>query len=459
MASPIQNSQAQGVPNNPNPMSGQQQGVPKSQQGTGYLNLNTLMNANQGNKLGSTVAGGIEQTGQQASNALQQGQQTFNQQSQANALGTQAQQQYVQNTLGNLGIGGNGQPNANPTNVQGPSASDIANFQQYEQGQYAGPTNIANISSIQNQAQNAQQQGQQTSTSGGRQALLQQYAANPGTAYNQGEQSLDTTLLGATGGNQLNQARQAVSGLTNQVNSAQAQAQQQAAQLQNQAQGFGQAVTGQVTNASNQLYGAGQSQAQADNTANAQGLNSVLAAQQAANSGQISQGIAQGLGLSKGEGTYGVNVGQYVNWDQNGNPVTSPQQLQQATALNVMGQPQYQQYAGLQQLLGKTPQAQGNAFQQGAVTYTPGAQAAIQAAAAPYTNRVSGAQNIVNLENQLNAPGTTIAQQQAITAQLNQMAPGSQGGTYGQNVAWANSQLAQAIAANQAAEGQTLNVS
>ena len=250
MAAPIQN---QGQQQGQTGQMGDQPGMPKSQQGTGYTNLSTIMGANQGNQLGQAVAGGIENTGQQASSALNSGVQNFNQQSQANQLGTQAQQQYVQNTLGNLGIGANGQ-STNPTSVTGPSSGDVSNFQQYMAGQYMGPSNIANISDIQNKAQNAQTQGQETGSSGGRQALLQQYAASPSTSYGSGAQNLDTALLGATGGTQLAQARQAVSGLNNQVNSAQAAAQQTAQQNTNQAQGFGQAVTGQVQGGVNDLY-------------------------------------------------------------------------------------------------------------------------------------------------------------------------------------------------------------
>jgi hypothetical protein len=345
-------------------------GVPKSQQGTGYTNLSTIMGANQGNQLGQAVAGGIENTGKQATNALQSGQQNFQQQSQANALGTQAQQQYVQNTLGNLGVGANGQ-STNPTSVTAPSAGDVSNFQQYMAGQYAGPTNIANIGAIQNQAANAQQQGQEVGSAGGRQALLQQYASNPGTAYGSGAQNLDTALLGATGGTQLQQARQAVSGLNNQVSSAQSAAQQQAQQLQNQAQGFGQAVTGQVTGAAQNVYGAANQQAQNANTANTAAQNAEQTAAMNAQLGNYNQATLSGLGLTAGQATLGLNVGQYLGY----NP-----QNEQATALNVMGQPQYQQYSGLNQLLGQTTGPQGTAYQAGNTTYnTAGLDSALQA--------------------------------------------------------------------------------
>jgi len=392
MAAPIQNQgQQQGQTGQMGQTPGTQQqpgqGVPKSQQGTGYTNLNTIMAANQGNQLGQAVAGGVENTGQQATNALNQGVQTFNQNAAQNALGTQAQQQYVQNTLGNLGIGANGQ-STNPTSVTGPSSTDVSNFQQYMAGQYGGPTNIANIGSIQNQASNAQAQGQELGTSGGRQALLQQYAANPGSAYGQGAQALDTVLLGATGGNQLNQARQAVSGLNNQVNSAQSAAQQQAQQLQNQAAGFGQAVTGQVQGAQSNIYNPAVQAAQAANIANTQGQAAEAVNAQNIGSGQFTQADLTGLGLTAGQNIYGSagNIAQ--------NAIAYTPQNEQATALNQMSNPQYQQYSGLNTLMGKTTGVQGNPYQAGQTTFNQAAaQGDIATNAAPVTAAQTAANN------------------------------------------------------------------
>ena len=409
MTAPIQNQgQQQGqtgqmgqVPGMP---AGSGQGIPKSQQGTGYTNLSTIMGANQGNQLGQAVAGGIEQTGQQAQSALNSGVQNFNKNSAANQMGTQDQKQYVQNTLGNLGIGANGQSLYHSSSgssqsqlvpsIQSPSSTDVSKFQQYMSGQYGGPTNIANINAIQNQAANAQQQGQEASTTGGRQALLQQYAANPSTAYGQGAQMLDTALLGATGGKQLGQASQAVSGLTNQVNSVESAAQQQAQQYQNQAQGFGQAVTGQVQGASANVYNPAQQQAQQFNANDAANQANEQAQVQAAQAGYLTDSAAQVLGLSNGQRTYGVNVGQYIGY----NPAN-----EQASALNVMNQPQQQQYSGLQQLMGNAPVNYGPAYQAGQTTYNQaGLQSAIagqQSQLQPYINNVQALQNLYNSQN------------------------------------------------------------
>lgn len=340
--------------NNPNPQSNRQLG-------TGFTNLQNIMGANTGNQLGQAVSSGIQQTGQQASNALNSGVQDFNTRSQNNALGTQAQKEDVQNTL-------NDTSNVDPTQV--------ANFAKYRSGQYSGPQDISNIQNIQNQAQNAQQQGNQIGTAGGRQTLLQQYASAPGSSYSSGQQNLDSMLLGATGGQQLQQARQAVSGLTNQANSAESTAQQQAKQFQNQAQGFGQQVTGQVQNKISDLYNPANQQAQTANIADQKAqADQAAAVQNAQTNNQLSVQALQQLGLNAGDRTYGVNIGQYMGY----NPAA-----QQATALNMMQQPQFQQYSGLQQLMGQNaPQAQP-AYQTGQATYDKsGLQSAITAAKAP----------------------------------------------------------------------------
>ena len=486
--------------NDPNQQQTPQSSGQPRQLGTGFTNLQNIMQANTGNKLGQAVGSGIQQTGQQASNALQSGVQDFNTQSQANALGTQAQKQNVQDVFNKMGIGNsssngssttpttsngiynpdgsavnrvtdqpvipgsgiNKQPsqtitdrNGNPINLtqpggttsyggatnisnsgiydpttnpygsinpdgsarqmaqdvgggqqpsqyrgisnlmqptnttpMGPTTADITAFANYRSGQYNGPTDIANISNIQNQAQNAQQQGQEVGTAGGRQALLQQYAANPGSSYGSGAQNLDSLLLGSTGGKQLQQARQSVSGLNNQVNAAQTTAQQTGQQLTNQAQGFGQQVTGQVQGAQENIYNQAESDATKANAAqNTAFGNEQTAIQNAQANNQLSSAALQALGLQSGQRTYGTNLGQYLGYSQNGQQITDPNQLQQANAMNIMGQPQLQQYSGLNQLMGQgAVAAPQQSYQAGQATYNQsGLQGAIGAGQAQLT--------------------------------------------------------------------------
>jgi hypothetical protein len=347
--------------------------APSNRQGTGYTNLQTLMNANQGNQLGKAVGSGIQNTGQQVQNNLNQSQQNFNTQSQANEIGTDQDKENVQNTLDEL--------QSNPS--AGVNQQQIGQFEQYESGNYNGPQGLVNsqgqsdTSQLQGQASAAQQEGQAVDSAGGRQALLQKYVSNPSQEYGSGAQAVDTALLGATGGKQLQQARQSVAGLGNQVNNAANTAQQQAQQYQQQAQSFGQQVVGQLQNAQSALYTPAAAEAAQYNA------NAPVLAQQAqatiteaapgtAGNETLSPAAMQALGLTQGEKTYGANLAGDITYQGPAGP---------ATALNVMTQPQLAQYSGLSQLMGQSPVANQNPYTPGQLTYNQsGAQTAIQQA-------------------------------------------------------------------------------
>lgn len=198
--------------------------------GSGFTNLQNIIGANQGNQLGNTIGSGIQNQAGQVKSNLQNAQQQFNQQSQQNNFNNDNTKNYISGVLNNLNTTG-----------QGPNAQDIQNFSMYRSGAYAGPKDLGDISTLQGQAQSAEQLGQATQSQGGRQALLQQFVGNP--QYNQGQQRLDSLLLGQ-GNNmqQLAQARLASTGLQNQVN-----------QAQQGAQGVAQTYQGYATDLSNQV--------------------------------------------------------------------------------------------------------------------------------------------------------------------------------------------------------------
>ena len=204
------------------------------QQGSGFTNLQRVMGANQNNRLGQTVGQGIQGTQQKYGQNVQQSGQQFGQQAGAARLDTEQNRQYVQNTLGNA--------------IQDPTKVGQAEYDQFgnlRAGKYAGPQDLQNYSELQAQAQDVGQLGDLTRSAGGRQALLQRFiGGNKG--YTQGQQNLDTLLLGQSGQNQLAQARvgsrSANPALAQQEAAARALAQQYAGE--NKA--FGENVLGQV---------------------------------------------------------------------------------------------------------------------------------------------------------------------------------------------------------------------
>lgn len=77
-----------------------------------------------------------------------------------------------------------------------PGEQEVKDFAKYRTGTYAGPTELKDISSLYGKAQQSQQSGELTGTSGGRQELLRRFVGSGNQGYSQGERQLDETLLG-----------------------------------------------------------------------------------------------------------------------------------------------------------------------------------------------------------------------------------------------------------------------
>lgn len=210
--------------------------VKPAQQGTGFTNLSQITQANKDNKLGQAVGGGVQQLGQQAKQNLGQAQNQFQQEAQANTLGTDQDKQKQQELISKA---------VNDPNSL--SEEEKKQYQTFAAGQYKGPQTLANEQMIKNQASQAQQFGQLGQSQGGRQALLQRFIGGSAPSYSQGQQKLDTLLLGGAN-KDLRGARQATAGLGSQAQSAADVARKDALARISQSGQFGeqskQAVTG-----------------------------------------------------------------------------------------------------------------------------------------------------------------------------------------------------------------------
>lgn len=224
--------------------------------GTGFTNLQNLISANSNNQLGNVVGSGISQAAQGVQSGLNQANQQF--QSDTN----NAASQYDPNTRtdiinqvlgyqapsGGVNNTGSGTPQTGTSPAAGLSQSQVDQFTNYRAGNYQGPQQLSNYDSLNAQAQNAQALGNNLNSSGGTQSLLQQFVGGNGQ-YSQGQQTLDNLLLGATGAPQLQQARQQTLGLQDQVNQANAAAQNQAQTEKAMAQQFATDTTNALNNA------------------------------------------------------------------------------------------------------------------------------------------------------------------------------------------------------------------
>lgn len=438
---------------------------PNKQQGSGYTNIQKVLSANQGNKLGQAVGGGIAGQTAQTQGNLNNAQSQFQQDTAANQANTGQNAQLVQNVLGNTADYAQG----------GANAQQGQQFQQLMSGKYAGPTQLNNQQQIQNQAADVNQLGQATGSQAGQMGLLQRFVGNP--QYNQGQQNLDQLLLGQTGQPQLAAARRGALQLQGQVgnalNSAQTVAQQQAGQAQQFGQGvqnqFGQTVSGINTGL--------QQQAQTLQQGANQKYQKAITDLQ---SGTVTPDEANLLGLSNGQQVAGnvlQNANQYLT--QNAN---------QATAQNVANAKNYAQIDALRQLgSGSAPASAQNILQKYAgqdqnanqfqnQQQITGNQAGFnstnQGLINNYNNTVNpaqqqyqSAQDILRLETIRNTNSPFSAAGQAAENQLQQQYGGSQGGTSGQQTGWAfnniqNTQGAYnaALAAANAATGGLRNI-
>lgn len=346
---------------------------PAQRTGTGFINLSKFLNANQDNQLGNTVSQGVSGLAQGAQQGLGSSQQQFQNDLQTNAFNTPQNKDYTSNTINQAEALGGG---------QALNQSDVNNFSQLRSGQYNGPQGLNNQQQLLGAAQEAQGVGQATLTDPGRQALLQRFVGtqNPYGSYTQGEQSLDTMLLGQQQP-QLQQAQRSAQGLIPKIQSGINLANQQAQTTSQQNQLFGQQLGQKLGSELQKEQGTINN---AVDTANQKGQQDYTNLLNALKSNKVS-----GTSLSNlaGTQTYGVDPTQYLT------------QGLSANAQNIATPAQLAQYNALSQLSG-----QQNTFipQLAATAYDP--TQATQFNQPAFNSAVGNAQQTYN--QGLNAPST-----------------------------------------------------
>lgn len=272
--------------------------------GSGYTNLQRILQANKNNALGSTVGGGVQKAGQAASGAINTAQQQFQTgvQSERQRLGQAGQK--VDTVLGN---------------IPGASQEDIDQFSDIRAGQSKGPTGLANADQIQGKAQEAKMLGNAGASETGRYGLLQRYVGG-NQRYGAGNQRLDNLLLGQTGQPQLRQARASTAGVANQAQNAITSAGEVGKEVQGEAKQLGQQTVGKLQGAVGQYDTDIQNKLAAEQTRR-QGYLASLNSQDTPNSNQainfddraLSDITAASHGvLGEGTNLYTADVSPYV---------------------------------------------------------------------------------------------------------------------------------------------------
>lgn len=274
-----------------NPQQNQQvqtQGAQKPQ-GSGFTNLQQIIQANRNNRLGQAVGQGLQQQTSQVKSGVQSAQTQFGQGLQKSQEQLSKDKQESQSALSQIAANYSNQPAA-PTqqtqsatpavqNVQqtqqavpqtqagavspvytdaqqglaqasqfngapAPAAPQqdqsglnlpgnfLQTFQRLGRADYQGPQGLENYDQLRAQAQSAQSLGQAVIDPNARRGVLQQFVGGP--TYTQGQSKLDNLILGQTGGQDLSLARRGTQGLSRNVEQAGSQAQTQA-DLQRQA--------------------------------------------------------------------------------------------------------------------------------------------------------------------------------------------------------------------------------
>jgi hypothetical protein len=194
-----------------------------NQAGTGFTNIQRMLQANRSNRLGQTVAGGVQKAGEAARGAISQAGQQFQQDVGKERQRQMGEEQRVQNVL---------------SDVSKTTDDDVAAFEKIRNAQMLGPTGVKNAQEMRSKAEEAENLGEAGGSQGGRFGLLQRYIGG-NRQYTGGQQRLDSLLLGQTGANQLRQAKKATAGLGQQAQKQDIAAQETGKLLQGEARGLG----------------------------------------------------------------------------------------------------------------------------------------------------------------------------------------------------------------------------
>ena len=150
----------------------------KKKQGTGFTNIAKTLNASSGQRLGQQVGQGVQGQLNQAKTNLNTAKTGFQQQAEANRLGTQEQRTQAQNTV---------------ANAENATDQDADKFAKYRRGTFEGPSGLKDESNLINQSQQAQNLTNLGASGSGRQALLSRFVGGQG--YTPGKQRLDSLFL------------------------------------------------------------------------------------------------------------------------------------------------------------------------------------------------------------------------------------------------------------------------
>lgn len=191
--------------------------------GSGFTNLQRLLGANRGNRLGSTVSSGVGGLASQSKEKLGEAESQFKTDIGKSRVDVEANKQARTNIIEQAKQG------------QGPTEDQTAQFGQFRSGEFRGPTGLKDVGELRSRAQEVELLGRAGSDPSQRFGLLRKFVG--GRNYTAGQQGLDALLLGQQRGD-LRDIRRQTAGQTQAVERGERGAQQVAQELGGRARQF-----------------------------------------------------------------------------------------------------------------------------------------------------------------------------------------------------------------------------
>ena len=314
-SSPTNNTSSSNNSNIVSPSTGPSPTGQAARQGSGFVNLQNIINANQNNNLGNTVSSDLNNYANQTQSGIQNAQNTFNTDANQYNYNTSQNQATAQNDVNSI-------LNSSSPTV---SAQVQTDYSTWLNPTYGGPNSLTDVNAgLGNQVSDVN-----SLANGGNNALLQRFVG--GANYTAGDQNLDNVLLNATGGPQVQNAENNARNVQNQYNQANNAAQNQAQTIQQQNQAFSGQLLGDLGSNFQNIYGNAQNQAGTDTSQENQLIKDVQ-------NNQLTSGDINTLGLNSGERLYNANLGSYLNATSpqtvTAQQAATPQELAQLQALS-----------------------------------------------------------------------------------------------------------------------------
>lgn len=230
--------------------------------GTGFTNINRILDANKRNRLGSTIGSNLSSVASGVKTDLQKQREMFEKQQQeavskfdptkrqdiidrvTAAPAQPVSQSGVSNTTGQSGVSPvlSQQQQQEAYNLEQAKQrqvtdKDIEDFKLFREGKYTGPMELSESDKLLARGQEAQGLAGLTRGSAGQKELLNKYVG--GNQYSRGERTLDSILLGRTGQKDLAKARAENVGITSNIEKARRAAEAKATENVAKAQQFG----------------------------------------------------------------------------------------------------------------------------------------------------------------------------------------------------------------------------